>query len=164
MPHPLPKGETHHFSLTHIDLTQEIKHGQDSLGTMHVRAYLGGSYSKVMSYMTTLFVIMGCSFLFGYILFSNLQNTVTRHIYELASLMKVVSNDKNYSVRAKSVSKDEIGALAEGFNEMLDNIENRDIELAHYRQGLEDLVGQRTNELISCKRTVTERTCGTYKD
>jgi PAS domain S-box-containing protein len=146
---PLPKGETHHFGLTHMDVTQEIKRGQDSLGTLHVRAYLGGSYSKVMSYMTTLIVIMGCSFLFGYILFSNLQNTVTRHIYELASLMKVVSTEKNYSIRSKTETRDEIGTLAEGFNEMLNNIEMRDIELAHYRQGLEDLVDKRTKELIS---------------
>ena len=149
IPHPLPIGETHHFGLTHMDFTQEIKRGQDILGTLQVRAYLGGSYSRVMSYMTTLIVIMGCSFLFSYILFSNLQNTVTRHIFDLAALMKVVSNDKNYSVRAKAFSKDEIGTLAEGFNEMLDTIENRDIELAHYRQGLEELVEQRTKELIS---------------
>jgi len=158
---PLPPGETYHFGLTHMDFTQEIKRGHDSLGIIHVRAYLGDSYSKVMNYITTLFIIMGCSFLFGYILFSNLQNTVTRHIFELASLMKIVSQEKNYSVRVKSVSKDEIGALAEGFNEMLDNIENRDIELAHYRQGLEELVEQRTKELISAneqlQRELAER-------
>jgi PAS domain S-box-containing protein len=149
MPLPLPKGEMHHFGLTHMDLSLEIKHGQENLGTIQLVAYLGGSYSRVMSHMTTLFVIMGCSFLFGYILFSNLQNTVTRHIYELASLMKNISHDKDYSVRAKTVTKDEIGALAEGFNEMLGNIENRDVELAHYRQSLEELVDQRTKELMS---------------
>lgn len=149
MPHPLPKGESYHFGLTHMNLSQEIKRGHDSLGTVYVRAYLGGSYSKVMSYMATLIVIIGCSFLFGYILFSNLLNSVTRHIYELASLMKIISKDKDYSVRAKAVTNDEIGTLAEGFNEMLGNIENRDIELAHYRQGLEELVNQRTKELMS---------------
>jgi len=146
--HPLPKGESHHFGLTYMDVTQEIKRGQDSLGTIHVKAHLEGYYSKVMSYATTLIVIMGCSFLFGYILFSNLQNTVTRHISDLASLMKIVSVEKNYSVRTQTITKDEIGVLAEGFNEMLHNIEIRDIELAHYRQGLEDLADQRTKELI----------------
>jgi PAS domain S-box-containing protein len=159
---PLPLNETYHFGLTHMDLIQEIKHGQKGLGFIHMRAYLGDSYSKVMNYTTTLFVIMGCSFLFGYILFSNLQNTVTRHIFELVSLTKIVSQEKNYSVRVKSVSKDEIGTLAEGFNEMLDNIENRDIELARYRQGLEELVEQRTKELISSneqlQKELVERT------
>jgi PAS domain S-box-containing protein len=146
---PLPKGETHRFGLSHMELSQEVKYGQEDLGTIQMVAYLGGSYSRITSHMTTLFVIMGCSFLFGYILFSNLQNTVTRHIYELASLMKIISANKDYSIRATTVTKDEIGTLAEGFNEMLDNIENRDIELANYRQGLEDLVDQRTKELIS---------------
>jgi PAS domain S-box-containing protein len=159
--HPLPKGESHHFGLTHMDITQEIKRGQDNLGTIHVRAHLEGYYSKVMSYATTLIVIMGCSFLFGYILFSNLQNTVTRHISELASLMKIVSMEKNYSVRINTVTKDEIGVLSEGFNEMLHTIETRDIELARYREGLEDLVDQRTKELIDAneqlQKELTER-------
>lgn len=158
---PLPRGETHSFGLTHMELTQEIVHGQASLGAVHVRAYLGGSYSKVTSYMTTLFVIMGCSFLLGYILFSNLQNTVTRHISELVSLMKAVSEDKNYSIRATSVTYDEIGTLAQGFNEMLSAIEVRDLELAHYRQGLEALVEKRTRELSTAneqlQKELTER-------
>jgi len=153
---PLPKGQTHHFWLTNLDITQEIRRGQETLGTLYMRAYIGNSFSKVMSYATTLIVIMGCSFLFGYILFSNLQNTVTRHIYELASLMKAVSTDKNYSLRAKAVTQDEIATLATGFNEMLNNIEVRDKELARYRQGLEELVDLRTKELISANKQLQD--------
>lgn len=145
--HPLPYGETYRFGLTSMDMTQEIVYGGSRLGTIHMRADLSGSYSKVINYMTTLIVIMGCSFLLGYILFSNLQNTVTRHIYELTSLMRIVSQEKNYSVRVETVTKDEVGVLAQGFNEMLNNIRARDEELAKYRQGLEELVEQRTREL-----------------
>jgi PAS domain S-box-containing protein len=44
-------------------------------------------------------------------------------------------------------SKDELGLLAEGFNEMLSQIRNRDIELEQHGKFLENLVNQRTFEI-----------------
>jgi len=53
----------------------------------------------------------------------------------------------DYSVRAVVQSKDELGELAEGFNEMLIQIQTRDSELEAYRKNLEEQVDSRTVQL-----------------
>ncbi|OPX94733.1 MAG: Blue-light-activated protein [Syntrophorhabdus sp. PtaB.Bin006] len=142
------RGDTQDFGLIHIDFLQHIKQGQNTLGTIHLKSHTKGISSVVMGYATTLIVIMGCSFLLAYVLFSNLQNAVTRHLYDLADLMGVASRNKDYSVRAAINTEDEVGILSQGFNEMLDNIQARDGELDRYRQRLETLVEERTTQLL----------------
>ena len=50
-------------------------------------------------------------------------------------------------MRAAIRSRDEIGSLAEGFNEMVANIQAHEKELEGYRKNLEGLVEQRTAQL-----------------
>jgi light-regulated signal transduction histidine kinase (bacteriophytochrome) len=51
--------------------------------------------------------------------------------------MRVVSKEKNYSVRVEKQSHDELGTLIDGFNEMLTQIQERDEELKRYATELE---------------------------
>ena len=59
----------------------------------------------------------------------------------------MISRDKNYSVRAEKHGQDEIGVLIDGFNEMLAQIQERDIKLERYSERLEEQVARRTTEL-----------------
>jgi signal transduction histidine kinase len=52
--------------------------------------------------------------------------------------MKAVSSEKNYAVRARAGSKDEIGVLIQGFNEMLGQIQQRDDDLEHFTAELKE--------------------------
>ncbi|MDJ0940455.1 MAG: response regulator [Woeseiaceae bacterium] len=58
-----------------------------------------------------------------------LQSFISRPIRGLSRLMKRVSTEENYGLRAKPRSRDEIGELMTGFNEMLDQVSSRDIKL-----------------------------------
>jgi signal transduction histidine kinase len=55
-------------------------------------------------------------------------------------MMESVSQHKDFGVRAKLSSKDELGALALGFNEMLSTIQERDRDLDAHRKDLERTV------------------------
>ncbi len=72
---------------------------------------------------------------------------VSRSVASLASAAEQVSKQKNFGIRALKTSDDELGSLADTFNEMLSGIEARDAELRHHGENLEQLVEQRTAAL-----------------
>jgi signal transduction histidine kinase/DNA-binding response OmpR family regulator len=69
-------------------------------------------------------------------------------ILELASAAGVISERKDYSIRAAKSTGDEIGLLVDRFNEMLDQLQERDEKLRQHRDHLEDEVQARTKEIL----------------
>ena len=65
----------------------------------------------------------------SYLLSSGLQPLLTRPILELVEAARVVTSTKDYSIRVKKVSDDEVGQLSEAMNDMLTQIELRDAML-----------------------------------
>jgi signal transduction histidine kinase len=61
---------------------------------------------------------------------------ISEPIVHLVETMKIVSSDKNYAVRARAESDDEIGLLMRGFNDMLGQIEARDDRLQRTAEDL----------------------------
>ena len=66
--------------------------------------------------------------------------------------MGAISQEKNYTLRAPVLQKDELGSLAEGFNEMLDQIQIRDRKLEGHRVHLAEEVVLRTADLAEANR------------
>jgi signal transduction histidine kinase len=76
------------------------------------------------------------------------QRVISRPILNLASLAASVSSEKNYSVRAPSVSSaSEIEQLVGTFNQMLSEIEGQHVEIQQAHATLEQRVADRTSEL-----------------
>lgn len=96
----------------------------------------------------TIFII---SMMVAILLSGRLQRVVSTPINKLLSTMKQIADRKDFSFRAQRTSDDEFGSLVNGFNFMLDKIENYDKELTSYRIDLERLVIERTHELESAK-------------
>jgi two-component system chemotaxis sensor kinase CheA len=65
----------------------------------------------------------------------------------LADAARRVRASRDFAVRARKVSDDELGDLTETFNDMLSGIQARDGELEQHRSHLEGLVAARTAEL-----------------
>jgi signal transduction histidine kinase len=57
-------------------------------------------------------------------------------VIELARTVKSISSRKDYTIRAPKGSKDEVGDLIDGFNEMLELIQNRDEVLRRHSHNL----------------------------
>ncbi|MCP4598038.1 EAL domain-containing protein [Neptuniibacter sp.] len=75
------------------------------------------------------------------------QSVITTPILKLADTVRNITRTRDYQLRADKVSHDEIGTLADDFNEMLHQIQSRDSELQQARDHLEDKVRERTDEL-----------------
>lgn len=82
------------------------------------------------------------------------QRALTKPIELLTETTSKVASQKDYSVRADIASDDELGALSESFNRMLEELEHYDIErkeqeqeILRLNQSLEKKVELRTEEL-----------------
>ena len=82
---------------------------------------------------------------------SRLKRSVTSPLDSLMSVIARVRDEKDLTVRAERVSNDEIGKLVDVFNDMLDQVNARDMALARHREGLERTVQERTGELQVAK-------------
>lgn len=108
--------------------------------------------SSLIFYLGFLLLLVLVVFTLAWLLSAWLQRLVSRPILALRSAMGQVSENKDYSVRVERTSSDELGALVAGFNEMLTQIQSRDVELAHYSNQLEQQVQTRTAELAEANR------------
>lgn len=89
------------------------------------------------------FAVVAVSLLLAWII----GRGISRSVLGLARLAGRVRAEKDFSLRAKKSSRDEVGALTDAFNEMLAGIQVRDKELEDHRDNLEALIDERTLEL-----------------
>jgi PAS domain S-box-containing protein len=85
-----------------------------------------------------------------------LQTVISKPILSLARVAKAVSEKKDYSARALKHSSDEVGLLIDSFNEMLEQIQHRDLELVNAKEKLEVRVEERTAELTTANEQLTQ--------
>jgi signal transduction histidine kinase/ActR/RegA family two-component response regulator len=150
---PRPE-DGHRFEAGHFVLFRPIMHDGEKIGAVYLRSDMREMDARVKVYagIVTL-VLLGAAF-GAFLLSSILSRVVSDPILRLAETMRVVSRDKNYAVRAVTSGRDELGALIEGFNDMLAQIQEQDAALQKTHDELERRVAERTQEL---QQQTTER-------
>lgn len=88
----------------------------------------------------------------AWLLAGKFQKIIAEPILALLGTMQRVSSAKDYSLRVRSSGSDEIGHLVSGFNEMLEQIEQRDEALRRNRDDLEDQVAKRTQQIAQANQ------------
>ena len=99
----------------------------EALGTVYLRSELSGVASRLLWSGGFVFGIVVAALLLAFLLSSRLQRIVADPIVGLESTVRQVSEEGNYSLRAQTHSGDEVGSLIRGFNEMLEQIQARDL-------------------------------------
>jgi len=118
------------------------------VSTVVVLANMKEFRSRHIGFLAVVAVFMLGSFSAVYLVFSRLQGPITDPILHLAQTMRKISREKDYSVRVAGESRDEIGDLIDGFNEMLGQIQLRDEHLGRNQEELEEKIALRTAELM----------------
>jgi len=65
------------------------------------------------------FITIALGLILAYVAANKLQSVITKPIYHLSALAATLAQKQDYSLRAKKFSDDELGLLAESFNEMI---------------------------------------------
>ncbi len=126
------------------------------IGTVVIQSDSGELNQRLLRFFALLAGVMASALLLVYFLASRLQHLISEPITHLAQVMKAVSIDKSYALRARKQGNDELGTLIDGFNEMLVQIQHRDEKLEAHRQELEDVVQARTAELCAANRELNQ--------
>ena len=144
---PVSYIQTNRFGLEYASVYHEITLDGKVVGKIYIQANLDEMYHNLFYYL--LFLAIGFLFtlFITYIMYKKLQKSITEPVIKMANTMQAVTVGKDYSIRTPVSSQDELGLLADGFNEMLSQIQMRDSSLEEHRQNLQMLVDQRTGEL-----------------
>src|SRR5690606_34499972 len=132
---------------SHLDIEEQIQLEQETVGVLHIRADIGDLWAALSGYLVTLGLFSLVCLLVATIIGRLLGNRVTAPILELANVARDVSQRRDYALRARAAGSDEVGQLTASFNDMLAQIEMRDLELERHRLTLEQQVAVRTREL-----------------
>ncbi|HTH46813.1 MAG TPA: PAS domain-containing protein [Candidatus Limnocylindria bacterium] len=125
----VPETEGHRFGASALTLYQPVMRGDTRLGTLYLKADLAGLNRRIQIYAVMSLLIVGGSLAFAFWLSRTLQSKITNPIVALAETAQKISRDRDYSLRAPRMSDDELGALTQAFNGMLDRIQASDSAL-----------------------------------
>jgi PAS domain S-box-containing protein len=128
----IPAGQTEfsRFTPSELILMRAIEFQGKRIGTVEIHSDLGEVRDRLVRYARIVGVVLAMSLLAAFLLSSIFQKATARPIVQLAETARIVSRDKQYSVRAPApAGKDEISVLTGAFNEMLGQIQERDTAL-----------------------------------
>ena len=94
-------------------------------------------------------LILLSSLALALILSNSLREVIVAPLDVLLKTMHQLSNEVDYTVRAPITSRDEIGQVVHGFNDMIEQLEKREKLLEQHRNHLQTLVDERTSELLA---------------
>ncbi|QSQ24466.1 HAMP domain-containing protein [Pyxidicoccus parkwayensis] len=148
---PLPvvpvEGRWVRLDARHLNVIQPVIHEGVRYGSLRVQASAVPLQARINAYLLGILVVavgvaglsLGLAFL--------LQRLITRRILALAEVARVVAEKGDYSVRARKVSDDEIGFLADTFNTMLVEVGRRQREAQEAIRVREEFLSIASHEL-----------------
>ena len=132
---------------THIAVPFVFTSDRTTKGTISVFQNVQDAQIKAATTTAIFAVIASVSVMLALLASHRLQRFISEPLLLLAEATDKIANEKNFSMRVYSPSKDEIGMLYQGFNRMLEEVEHRDEMIRKTNEQLEDRVKARTSEL-----------------
>ncbi len=147
----------------YIDVFRPISINNQDVGLVFLRLdtrqlLAQQSDSLVITAQTALLVM-----LIAFLLSIFYQHSLTRPVITLKDIAFQIAQNNDYSIRAKRVSDDEYGTLTSAFNQMLEEIQSRNIiqedsrnEIKLLNENLENTVEARTKELTIANKQIEQ--------
>jgi signal transduction histidine kinase len=146
----------YHFKSSFLEGFETVKNGSNQLGTLYLKLNLNEIYDRIWIYLIIIILVIIVSFLLVYILSRIIQKNISTPILSLAGTAKIISEKKDYSVRVKKSTNDELGSLTDAFNQMLQEIQDQSEKLMEFNQQLEQKVRERTKKLESANKELEQ--------
>ncbi len=156
----IPPGQmqNHWFAGGRIGLVQTILFEGKPIGFVYIQSDLQAIHNRLRSYTVIAGGVLLISLIVALLISKMAQRVIAEPVMQLAHTARVVSQEKNYSIRADLTgNRDEVSTLIEAFNEMLAQIQQRDTALRQAQNGLEQRVQERTEELAHANKELELR-------
>jgi len=140
-------ADGHWFESDSLILFRKIVFKGEMIGTVYIQSDLEEMNARLWQYFVIIFVVFLASSSVALFISSRLQGKLTQPLFHLVETAQTVSREKDYTIRAVTDSKDEMGILVRAFNEMLVQIQQRDAALRKSSDEMEQQVLERTAQL-----------------
>ncbi len=121
--------------------------GDKIIGTAYLTAGMQGFYDYMNEMVLALAWTMGVALLVSIYVGRRTLLSILQPLSDLERAARQIIRERTYSLRVPHGSDDELGRLTDSFNDMLVQIETRDVALTSSRDDLERRVAERTREL-----------------
>jgi PAS domain S-box-containing protein len=128
-----------HIDGERVELAQPIIQNGEKLGTIYLRARYD-VMGRLKAYMGILAVVMCISLAVALLLSSWLQSAITAPMESMANVARQIVDRRDYALRAKKTTDDEIGLVVDAFNNMLDEVQIRASALEQANAALQEEV------------------------
>jgi PAS domain S-box-containing protein len=143
------RGEEVKFESNSVTVYRPISLASEAVGWISITSDLGALQAKIRSYTLISVGVILVSMLVTFLVSSRLIRLIIKPVIELGKTAERVTRHEDYTLRGAVKSDDEVGALVEAFNKMLDRIQERDAALQSSNNQLEARVAERTRQLQS---------------
>ncbi len=144
-----------------LDVSRRIEYNDQPIGTIYLHANMEELHEQTLRYVNIVVVVMAVALGTSLLLSSRLQRVISVPILKLAEAAERISLEHDYSIRVTKTANDELGALYDQFNAMLDQIQQGEAAIQQAHDELEVRIQQRTEQLsranqdLSCE--ISER-------
>jgi signal transduction histidine kinase len=141
------------FSSSAIQVSVPIQRGSRQVGSVLILAETSSAMSRANNRLSLTLLGAALAGLAGMAVAYRMQASISGPIVGLTQAMGEVRQSGSFHLDSKLESDDEVGDLIDGFNDMLSEIRQRDLQLAGQLANLERQVSERTEDLLAAKNT-----------
>jgi signal transduction histidine kinase/CheY-like chemotaxis protein len=143
----LPPPDQHHVSRTTVVVSRPIVLDDRRVGTLYVEGNLVRLDQQLQ--MQGVAAVLGAigGLLIATMIAAGLRRQIVAPITSLSKVSAEISRDGNYAVRAKKEGNDEVGALVDAFNHLVDRVALREDELRLANRQKDDFLAALSHEL-----------------
>ena len=148
---PLPTAplSAEGFHPGRLELVRAIRTASgERVGAVYLRGDAAGQRRFVVNCVGVVVGGVLLASLVALALSARFERLIAQPITGLVRTAEQVRREENFGLRAPAAGRDELGQLVNAFNDMLTQIQLRDVELRRHRDHLGELIAQRTAELM----------------
>jgi methyl-accepting chemotaxis protein len=139
-----------------LDVVQEVPFQEQVIGRIYLRVATDQLDVQIQRHVYIALIVFLVALCTVVVLSLFLQRIISTPILGLAKATQRVSSEHDYSVRVEKIGDDELGLLSDGFNSMLEQIEQKESQLAHSNAELETTVRDMASTLEQLQQRETQ--------
>ncbi len=135
--------------VANCEVSVPVSMGHESLGRVAIMLSQENVHEGIQRTRDGIIIGSLLSLFVAFVLFLWFQGIIINPVLDMVQVMTNVSRRKDYTQRVGIRSRDELGLLARGFNEMLEQVQ-------HQQELLEEEVAKRTRELVETNKRIQQ--------